>query len=79
MKKFSMTCTCGHEMSVDAATKEEAVAKLQQMMDQKGIDAHWAENHKEDTAPKPGIEQVHAMVAEKVHEVVEVPPAPMPN
>ena len=56
VKKFSVTCTCGHVMSVDANTKEEAVRKLNQMMDQKGLDDHWAKNHASDSMPKPTLD-----------------------
>lgn len=72
-----MKCTCGHDMTVEAATKEEAVTKMQQMMDQKGIDAHWMENHKEDKTPKPSLEQVHAMIEQNLHEDMTPTPAPM--
>ena len=43
--KFSMTCTCGDVMSVDAENKEEAVMKMKEMMTQDAIDAHCAEKH----------------------------------
>ena len=67
MKKFSMTCTCGHKMTVDAGTREEAIAKLTGMMTQEELDKHFAENH-QPTEQKPTLEQDHAMIAQTVME-----------
>ncbi len=47
MQKFSMTCSCGDVMSVDAESREEAVTKMKGMMTQEAIDAHCAEKHPE--------------------------------
>ena len=66
--KYSMTCTCGHDMSVDADSKEEAITKLTEMMTQEELDKHWADNHANDMGPKPTLEQSHAMIAQTVHE-----------
>lgn len=75
MKKFSTKCSCGYVLTVDAATKEEAATKMQQMMDQKALDAHWVEHHKNDTMPKPTVEQAHAMLAQGVYEDTSNPVA----
>ena len=45
MNKFSMTCSCGDVMSVDAENRDEAVMKMKDMMTQEAIDAHCAEKH----------------------------------
>ena len=61
MANFSMTCTCGDIMSVDAADREAAVAQLKAMMDQEGVERHMRERHS-PSDPKPSVEQVHAMI-----------------
>lgn len=65
-----MTCTCGQTMTVEAASKEEAVAQLKKMMDQAGIDAHWADKHQNDKSPKPTVAQAAMMIEQGTHEVV---------
>ena len=55
-------------MSADAATKEKAQIQLKQMMNQAGIDAHWAEHHQNDTGPKPTVEQAAMMIDTTIYE-----------
>ncbi|MBI5621024.1 hypothetical protein HY949_04540 [Candidatus Gottesmanbacteria bacterium] len=45
MMKFKMTCTGGDVMEMEAATREEAVAKFKAMMTDGAIEAHFAEKH----------------------------------
>lgn len=71
MKKYSVTCTCGHDMTVESATKEEAAEMLKKMMDQNGVDGHWADKHANDTSPKPTVEQCWAMIDQTIHEQAE--------
>lgn len=66
--KYSMKCTCGDVMTVDAASKDEAVTKFKEMMDQKALDTHWSEKHPNDTMPKPTLEQSHMMIEQSVVE-----------
>ena len=61
MTNFSMTCTCGHEMAIEAGSREEAVQKLQAMMTQEAVDQHLAEYHQND-AQKPTLEMVLASI-----------------
>lgn len=63
-----MKCTCGHVMTVDASSKDEAVTKFKEMMDQTALDAHWTEKHQGDTMPKPTLEQSHMMIEQTVVE-----------
>lgn len=63
-----MKCTCGHVMTLDAQSKDEAVTKFKQMMDQTALDAHWMEKHQGDTMPKPTLEQSHMMIEQIVVE-----------
>jgi hypothetical protein len=50
-------------MTVEAATRDEAVEKLKGMMTQDMIAKHFAEKHAGE--PVPSQDQVHAMIAEK--------------
>ena len=63
MQKFSMTCTCGDIMSVDAETREEAVTMMKGMMTQTAIDAHCAEKHPDMKLTEA---QVHADIDTKL-------------
>jgi len=68
--KYSMTCTCGHEMSVEAENREEAVMKMQEMMTPEAIAAHWSEKHMGEDM-QPSKEEMDAMIEEKLMEVAE--------
>jgi len=68
MAEFSMTCSCGHEMKVEAGSRDEAVGKLQAMMTQEAIDQHLAEYHKND-AQKPTLDMVHASISQALAAV----------
>ena len=61
MASYSMTCTCGEVMTVDAGSREAAASMLKAGMTQPAIDAHMQEHHKAGD-PKPTLEQVHAMI-----------------
>lgn len=64
MSKFSMTCTCGHELSVDAATRESAVQQIKAMMPPDAVAKHMAEKH--PGQPALPVSQVHAMIEQGV-------------
>ena len=65
MKKYSMTCSCGDTMNVEAESREDAVSTLKGMMTQVAIDDHCNKNH-------PGMRltesEVHAQIEDKVVE-----------
>ncbi len=65
MANYSMTCTCGDEMSIESSSREAAVAQFKAMMDEKGIEQHFAEHHKPGEQ-RPTVEQTHAMVDQMV-------------
>jgi hypothetical protein len=67
MKEFTMECSCGDKMPVQASNREEAVAKLKEMMTEDAIKAHMTEKHAGD--PLPTIAEVHAMIEKGVTEV----------
>ncbi len=74
MKKYSMTCTCGDKLSVDANSQEEAVKKLQDMMTEEAIAKHFAEKHPGQTVPTK--EQEDEMLMQTVKEDMSPPAAP---
>lgn len=63
---YSMTCSCGHEMSAEAATRQDAVAKMKAMMTQDYLDQHLAEKHAGE--PKITLAQAHAQVDQMLAE-----------
>ena len=65
MAGFSMTCTCGHTMTVEAPNREQAVAMFKAGMTQQALDDHLRQNHRPDEA-KPSLEQAHAMIDQMV-------------
>jgi hypothetical protein len=62
MASYSMTCSCGETMSVDAPSREDAVKMLQGGMTQDAINSHMADKHKGEAVPT--VQQVHGMIAE---------------
>lgn len=71
MMKYSFTCTCGDVMSVDAENREEAVAKLKEMMSEKATAEHMAEKHAGE--PVPSQEQIHMMIEQGTVEGESAP------
>ena len=57
MSTFSMTCSCGHVMSVDAPNRGEAVKKMKGTMNESAIKAHMAEKH--SGKPMMSVADVH--------------------
>ena len=55
-----MTCSCGDTMNVESATRAEAVSKLQAMMNESTIAAHFNEKHPGE--PVIPVEQIHAAI-----------------
>lgn len=64
--KYSLKCTCGDVMTVDASSRDEAVAKFKEMMGPDAVAAHFAEKHAGQ--PVPAQDQVNAMVESGVME-----------
>lgn len=63
MSKFSMTCSCGDKMGVEAESREDAVMQMKTMMTQDAINAHMAEKHQGMAMTK---EQVDADIDAKL-------------
>lgn len=64
MANFSMSCSCGETVSVDAPNREAAVAMLKGGMTQEALDAHMNEHHKGEQ--KPTLAQAHQMIEQLV-------------
>jgi hypothetical protein len=58
--QFSMTCTCGHVMSVEAPSRQDAVQKLKGIMNADAVATHMADRHAGQ--PVPPVSAVHAMI-----------------
>jgi hypothetical protein len=65
MSSFSMTCSCGHTMALEAADRTEAVAKFKQGMTQSALDEHFTQYH-QPTEQKPTLEQAHQSIDQMV-------------
>lgn len=64
MASYSMTCSCGETMSVEAPSREDAVKMLQSGMTEATIADHMKQHHAGE--PVPTVAQTHAMIAELV-------------
>lgn len=62
--KYSMTCSCGHVMDVEAETRDEAITNMQGQMDEAAIAQHMAEKHPGE--PVMSVEEVHASIAQNM-------------
>lgn len=63
---YSMNCTCGTVMSVEAENRDEAVNKLKGMMTAEALAAHFADKH--SGQPVPNQEQSDSMIEQMVKE-----------
>ena len=67
MTTFSMTCSCGDTMTMDAENRDEAVSKFKAMMDEKAIAMHMAEKH--PGSPVMSVADCHAQIEKDVKAV----------
>ena len=65
MASFSMTCTCGHTMTLDAANRDAAVSMFKAGMTQQALDDHMRQYHKPEEQ-KPTLQQAHGMIEQMV-------------
>lgn len=63
---YSMTCTCGHEMTTEAGTRDEAVMKFKEMMGPEAAAAHTAEKHPGEAVPSQ--EEIGMMIEQSTKE-----------
>jgi hypothetical protein len=62
MSAYHMTCSCGHDIKVDAKDRADAVSKIQGIMTKDAIAAHMKERHPGE--PIPPVSAIHQMIAE---------------
>ena len=67
MQSYSMTCSCGDELKVDAENREAAVEKLQAIMNEDAIKAHMAEKHPDEEVLT--VAQIHDQIEEELEQV----------
>ncbi len=68
MASYAMTCTCGQVMTLEAASRDEAVGMFKAGMTQQALDQHFREPHPPNE-PKPTLEQAHAGITQMVAAV----------
>lgn len=68
-KSYVFECTCGHDITVDAEDRTEAVAKAKKMMDKDGIEQHYKRYHAGEQVPS--VAEMHAQIENDLHEVSE--------
>ena len=56
---YSMTCSCGDVMSVEAGSRGEAVTKMKEMMNEEAVAKHVAEKHPNMTMT---VQDAHAAI-----------------
>ncbi len=70
MSTYIVECTCGHDLQVEAPVRESAVQQMKKMMDEKGIEDHYAKYHLGERIPP--VEEVHAHIEHDIKEAVTV-------
>ena len=60
--KYSMQCTCGHTITVDAESKEDAISQIKGVMTPNEIAKHMDQKHKGQAIPSN--DQVYAMITQ---------------
>ena len=65
MANFSLTCSCGEVMNLDAANRDAAVDMFRAGMTQQALDDHFKQHH-QPSEQKPKLEQAHAMIGQMV-------------
>jgi hypothetical protein len=67
METYQLACSCGDIMEVRADSKEDAVQKLNTMMDERTIEAHYMSKHPDEEIPT--VAMVHEMIAEMTEPI----------
>lgn len=63
---YSMTCSCGDVLSVEAESRDDALAKMKEMMNAEALAAHFGEKHVGQ--PVPSVDESNAMIDEMLQE-----------
>ena len=57
---YTMTCSCGDVMRVEAATRAEAVVKMKALMSEGAVSAHMLQKHPGEKVPT--LARAHEMI-----------------
>lgn len=64
MQKYVVACTCGHDVTTEAVSREDAVAQMKKMMDKDGIESHFNEYHSGE--PMPSASEMYAHIEQDI-------------
>ena len=67
MNEYSMTCSCGEVISVDAKSREDAISMLKDKMNEEAIINHISESHSGESAPT--LQEVHSIIDKTTQQV----------
>ena len=65
--KYEMSCDCGMKIPVEAASRDEAIRKVKEIMTLEAIKEHMASDHAGQ--PVPTVEQAHAMIEQHLTQI----------
>jgi len=65
MTSYSMTCTSGHTQTLEADSRDDAVAMFKAGTTEEAIGEHMRQNH-DPGEPAPSVAQVHGMIEQTV-------------
>jgi hypothetical protein len=64
--RYSMTCSCGDEITARARTREKAVKKMKVLLNEAKVYEHMAQKHMRDIVPS--IEHVHEVIEQNLKD-----------
>ncbi|MCL5773496.1 MAG: hypothetical protein M1536_03870 [Firmicutes bacterium] len=68
--KFSMSCSCGEAITVDALDRDDAVKQVRGIMSKEMVAKHMTEKHPGEAVPSQ--EQVQIMISQSLHAADKV-------
>ena len=66
--KYEMSCDCGMKVPVEAASRDDAIQKVKDIMTEDAIKEHMASGH--EGQPVPTVEQAHATIEQNLKQVL---------
>ncbi len=64
--RYSMTCSCGDEITARARTRDKAVKKMKALLNEDAVYEHMAQKHLGDAVP--AIEHVHEVIEQNLKD-----------
>ena len=68
LNTYTVSCSCGHDIKVNAPDMETAIRQMKMMMDGEGIEDHFDTYHKGQDIPT--VDEVHAHIEQDIEEMV---------